>query len=248
MRNFTKYAICIFIAFISEFAFCDENTKKVNFFTFEKPAVKLHTDIQFNVLPDLKNSGIGFSETALVDMKELVFQAGIKQTGTLFDASAEVVYWPTFNNWLNFGVGVIYHFYNYPDEFHEHDILASFYFNFDISKVFKLYFRIGNASKIAVVNEVSKAYGPVLEPLMVSLDLIASFYLGNGWRIFQTFSTNKFYDYPAFDTFFFTLGFDKQISKSLVLGFNITSKWTDLVIVSHNMTHFACNIDCKWSF
>lgn len=215
--------------------------KPVNFFTPCIPKIEIQPSINVNLIADSKDDGLGISTIAHFDMKELVWDAGINYVNNQFDFTTQVIYWPTFFEKINFGVGFTYHFYDYPDSFVEHDIFADVYLRWRFTKYFELYTRYGFMGKYTVIPVIKDAV-PLLKNETMNFDLIFTCYPADKWNFYTQFSSATYFDYPVFMSIFLNNGVETVIYKEEVaIGIETISKWYDGVVVNLNIGQMSIN-------
>lgn len=216
--------------------------KPVNFFTPESPEIEIQPSVNINVIPDSKDSGLGISTIARFDMKELVWDAGINYVNKQFDLTTQVIYWPTFFDKINFGVGFTYHFYGYPSSFYENDIFADVYLRWRFTKYFELYTRYGFMGKYTLIPIIQDAE-PVLKNGTMNFDLILTCYPAEKWNFYTQFSSATYFDYPVFMSIFLNNGVETVVYKDeITIGINLNTKWYDGIVVSLNVGQMSINI------
>lgn len=206
--------------------------QNVNFFTPEMPSFSIKQNLQFNLVQDSKYQGIGTSIITDFDMKELYGSLGVNFVNGNFDITTEVVYWPTFFDKFNAGVGVVYHLYDYVGEFTENDFLFDLYFKIKIKNWMTFYQKLGFSRKAAVLETLDDT----ICNNSFNIDSILYFYPSDRWTLFFQFSSVNYFDYPLFFTAMFNTGAEFDVVPSIFsTGIDINTEFYNFVVNSQDL-------------
>jgi len=223
------------------FTVCSLNAEVVNFFTPVMPEISIKQNIQFNLLPDSKEKGIGFSTIADCDFNELYINTGLNYTNNQFDFTLQSVYWPTFFDIVNFGLGFTYHLYDYPHTFIEQDFLSDIYLKVKFCQYFMVWTRWGYLYKKTKVQNINTDFKNQIKTMNFNLSF--NVYPHPDWTCYLTFDSNSFFNYPNFITIFLTTGVEfEAIKEKFSTGLEISTKWYDAVVVPQNISQMNLKV------
>lgn len=224
MRLRVCLSVLIFV-FLSQSIF----SKTVNFFTVETPEVSIRHDLQYNLFADTKEQGVNLSIIAQMDMKELAADIGVNLSDRYVDFTTQAVYWPTFFDTMNLGVGFTYHLFQYSDIFTEQDVFADLCAKFQLGQYFQILTRIGSFTKFTNIKLIS----PDLKIINQSININFALYFNplDFLSCYVSFDSNSYFNYPNFFTAFLATGVEVDIVKNkFSTGIDITTKWYDLIV------------------
>lgn len=220
---------------------CSAFAFPVTFFTPEPPEITLKTNLQANILDDVKNEGLGISSIVKFDFDELICDAGVNYVNNQFDFTTQLIYWPKFFDKFYTGFGLTYHFYDYPKMFTEHDFFIDWYLKINFNEYFELYTRYGLFLKTSVIPDVITCQSRTM-----NFELYLNFFPSEKWCCYGYFNSNSYFDYPLFLTLFFGTGFETEIIEDKIsVGMELSTKWYDGIVVALNPGHVAMSMFCK---
>lgn len=234
----------ICISFLSLALWADISPKYlpvVNFFTPEFPEVNIKQSIQFNLFPDTKEQGLGLSTIVEFDMKELKADFGVNYSNSHLDFTTQIIYWPTFFNILNFGVGVAYHLNDRPGIYLEQDYIADLYTKVQVSKYFMAWTRWGGLAKYTDIRGINPDFENKQKSM--NFNLVLTWYPAQLWSCYFGFESNSYFNYPNFLTVFLNTGVEFEVIENIFsTGIDICTKWYDFVVVAQNISQMNIKI------
>ena len=226
----------VFVFFI--FSLC---AQKINLFTPGKPDISIRQNIQFNLIPDTKENGIGLSTIAEFEFRELKSGVGVNIADHQYDFTVNTVYWPTFFNILNVGLGLTYHLNNYPGIYIEHDFLVNIYSKLRAGPYFMVSGSFGTFHKLSVVNGIDPDFKNVENSM--NINLIFTWFPHPLWSCYFSCESNSYFNYPVFMTIFFNTGTEFQVIKDkFYTGIDLCTKWYDIVVVTQNISQMNLKV------
>lgn len=234
----------IFILFFSTALWAELSPKYlpvVNFFTPEFPEINIKQNLQFNLLPDSKEQGLGLSTIAEFNMRELQGDIGVNYTNHQLDFTTQIIYWPTFFNILNFGVGFSYHLNDYLGVYLEQDFLADLYTKIRIGKYFMAWTRWGGLIKLADIKDISPDFQN--KERAMNFNLVLTWYPADLWSCYFSFESNSYFNYPNFMSVFFNTGAEFEvIEDKFSTGIDLCTKWYDFLVAAQNLSQLNIKI------
>lgn len=210
------------------------NAKTINLFTAEKPAISIRQNLQINFFEDSKEKNAGFSTITDVDFQELYATLGTALCDGLLDLTASVRYTPTFGDRLKFGIESTYHLFYYPENFVEHDFLLDACLRWNACSFFQFDLTYGLSKKYSIVDEVKKNI-PVFGDTGMNFLLMATFFPGDLWKLYCSFATYSYFNYPLFLSAFISTGMEYELIPGKIgIGLDFSTKWYDFIVVAKN--------------
>lgn len=211
------------------------NAQIINLFTPGKPCISIRQNVQFNLVPDTKENGIGFSTIAEFDFKELKSDLGVNIADHQFDLTAHAVYWPTFFDILNFGIGFTYHLNDFPGAYYEQDFLANLYTKIKVGPYFMAWTRWGGFYKISDIHGITPDFNNIEKSM--NFNLVLTWYPHPLWSCYFSCESNSYFNYPTFMSVFFNTGAEFEVIKDkFSAGVDVCTKWLDIVVVTQNIS------------
>lgn len=202
--------------------------------------ISIKQTIQFNLVDDSKEQGVGFSTIAVFDKKEFKFDLGINYTNKQGDFTAQLVYWPTFFNILNLGAGFTYHLYDYPFYFVEQDFLLDIYAKLRIGKYYMVWTRWGGMAKLTSIDGI-KTFGKGFNSM--NFNLVLTWFPSKICSCYFSFESNSYFNYPSFLTVFFNTGAEFEIVKNkFFAGLDLCTKSYDFVVATQSLSQMNLKV------
>ncbi len=209
--------------------------KKVNFYS---PKMKwaVTNGLSFENGADFAPMTSSVDISVDLNMNEIKANIGSLMQPSQVDFSTEIIYWPTFFNCFNAGVGMIFHKMDYSKLFSEYDFLTGFYLSYHTKNKFDCmanFLYHGKAAKIeAIEDDVSLLknssiafktevnFRPI-KPL--NLNLSISSYSQFRYMLFLAPDFSFSADYKFFDTFSIGSELEIQYIDLFTLSSNLNS-------------------------
>lgn len=238
-------SVLIILMNVVAFSTAEINKQIVNFFTPGIPEISLKQNIQLNLVEDSKEAGLGVSTVVLFDLKELQGDLGFNYTNKQLDFTSQIIYWPTFFEFINFGVGVTYHLCDYPKIFIEQDFLADVYLKMQVNQYFMFWLRYGYLYKNTKIKDLPVKFKMQEECMNFNVNLtVTPFDL---WSFYFSFDSTSYFNYPNFLTVFFNTGAEYEIMpEKLSVGIDVCTKWYDFVVVVQNLSQMNVKLFGKY--
>lgn len=216
---------------------------KVNFFTAEMPSFYVRQDMQFNLWSDSKERGIGFSTITGFDMKELSANIGASFNNGNCNFTTRVIYWPTFFDQFNLGLGVTYHLLEYSNTFYEHDFFCNVHFKWDPFSWMSCYFNGGYFYKLSILSN----FGQKLDNNSMNISSGVLFYPNERWTLALEFTSSDYFNYPLFFTAMFNTWAEfVVIPQRFSTGLEINTRFYDFFVNSQDLSHLSLNVFMRY--
>lgn len=235
MKN--KFAIILFlIASTSSFSFESNNKKSfldnINFFSTEK-RMFVENGISLENGGDFIPNTIGMDFLFCLNMKEFICMAGIENSQEGFNFATQLVYWPSYKNIFNLGVGSIFHVYNKRDEFNEINFLPGIFCKYKIGNNFFImanflyllkssYFYCLGLDSFNLINN------------NIAFSIKASYKIKNLMNVYTELSSYTLYRYMLYFAPLFKMGLNFTLIDNVNFGTEIEFQYIDMFTLSAN--------------
>lgn len=217
------------------------NAQIVNLFTPGIPEISIKQNVQFNLIPDTKEKGVGFSTIAEFDFNELKTDLGINLANQQYDVTANAFYGPTFFNILNVGVGLTYHLNHYPSVFVEQDFLTEVFIKLQPCEKFMISTGFGGFYKFTSLNEIPADFTEFVKAF--NFNLIAVWYPHDLFSCYFSYDTKSYFNYPSFLSLFLNAGVEFEVIKDrFSTGMDVCTKWYDVIVAVQNLSQLNFKI------
>lgn len=185
--------------------------------------------------------------SADLNMREIQANAGFLLQPSQVDFSTEVVYWPTFFNCFNAGVGTILHFVSCHDIFTEVDFLSGVYLSYHTPKKFDCMLNFlyhGKSARIfAIEDDV-----PELKNSSIALKTEFNFRPIKPLNLCLSVSSYSMYRYMLWFAPDFSLSADYKFLDMFAVGGQIEIQYIDMFTLSSNLNSIGIRIYGRLEF
>lgn len=185
--------------------------------------------------------------SADLNMREIQANAGFLLQPSQVDFSTEVVYWPTFFNCFNAGVGTILHFVSCHDIFTEVDFLSGVYLSYHTPKKFDCMLNFlyhGKSVRIfAIEDDV-----PELKNSSIALKTEFNFRPIKPLNLCLSVSSYSMYRYMLWFAPDFSLSADYKFLDMFAVGGQIEIQYIDMFTLSSNLNSIGIRIYGRLEF
>ena len=185
--------------------------------------------------------------SADLNMREIQANAGFFLQPSQVDFSTEVVYWPTFFNCFNAGVGTILHFVSCHDIFTEVDFLSGVYLSYHTPKKFDCMLNFlyhGKSARIfAIEDDV-----PELKNSSIALKTEFNFRPIKPLNLCLSVSSYSMYRYMLWFAPDFSLSADYKFLDMFAVGGQIEIQYIDMFTLSSNLNSIGIRIYGRLEF
>lgn len=182
-----------------------------------------------------------------LDMQEIRSNAGIFVQPSQVDFSTEIIYWPTFFNCFNAGVGSIFHFVHCNDIFVEFDYLSGVYLSYHTPKKFDCMLNFlyhGKAARIfAIQDDV-----PWLKNSSIAFRTEFNFRPVSQLNLNLSVSSYSMYRYMLWFAPDFSFSADYKFFDMFAVGGQIEIQYIDMFTLSSNLNSIDLRIYGRLEF
>ena len=216
---------------------------KINFFTAEIPEFYVRQDLQFNLWQDSKDRAIGFSTMTGFDMNELSASIGASFNNSNCNFTTKVIYWPTFFERFNFGLGITYHLLEFSNIFYENDFIADINFKMKLASWLSFYLNCGYFYKLSILSN----FGECLENNSLNVNSGILIYPNDRWTLAFEFTSSNYFNYPLFFTAMFNTWAEfVVIPERFSTGVGVNTRFYDFFVNSQDLSHLSLNIFMRY--
>ena len=180
-------------------------------------------------------------------MQEIRSNAGIFVQPSQVDFSTEIIYWPTFFNCFNAGVGSIFHFVHCNDIFVEFDYLSGVYLSYHTPKKFDCMLNFlyhGKAARIfAIQDDV-----PWLKNSSIAFRTEFNFRPVSQLNLNLSVSSYSMYRYMLWFAPDFSFSADYKFFDMFAVGGQIEIQYIDMFTLSSNLNSIDLRIYGRLEF
>ena len=239
-RHFVLFSI-IFL-FFSVFSYAEI----VNFFT-PKMQWSVTNGLSFENGADFAPLTSAVDISVDLNMQEIRVNAGNLVQPSQVDFSTEFIYWPTFFNCFNAGVGTIFHFVHCNDIFSEFDYLSGAYLSFHTPKKFDCmanFLYHGKAARIfAIKDDV-----PWLKNNSIAFKTEFNFRPISQLNLNLSVSSYSMYRYMFWFAPDFSFSADYKFFDMFAVGGQIEIQYIDMFTLSSNLNSIDIRIYGRLEF
>lgn len=185
--------------------------------------------------------------SADLNMREIQANAGFLLQPSQVDFSTEVVYWPTFFNCFNAGVGTVFHFVSCHDIFTEVDFLSGVYLSYHTPKKFDCMLNFLYHGKSAHIFAIEDDV-PELKNSSIAFKTEFNFRPIKPLNLCLSVSSYSMYRYMLWFAPDFSLSADYKFLDMFAVGGQIEIQYIDMFTLSSNLNSIGIRIYGRLEF